>query len=92
MDPEVATGDTNRAILEIASRTDPDVIVMGIAHRSWLARVVLGSTLRRVLRRATVPVLLVPTVAGTETWLNEHDAVQFDSAVWPESAVERVAA
>lgn len=65
---------------------------MGIAHRSWLDRVVFGSTLRRVLRRATAPVLVVPVVAGSHRWANEHDVDQFNSSVWAESTAERVAA
>ena len=68
VDTEVATGDADRAIVEIALRTDSDLIVMGIAHRSRFDRVVCGSTLRRVLRRANAPVLVVPVVAGSHTW------------------------
>jgi nucleotide-binding universal stress UspA family protein len=67
---EVATGAADSAILEIARRSDTDLIVMGVAHRPWLHRVLVGSTLRRVLRRATVPVLVVPVVAGAHTWPN----------------------
>ena len=72
VDTEVATGLADGAILEIARRSNPDLIVMGIAHRSWFERVLFGSTLRRVLRRATVPVLVVPVVAGAQPWPNEH--------------------
>ena len=72
VDTEVATGLADGAILEIARRSDPDLIVMGSAHRSWLDRMLFGSTLRRVLRRATVPVLVVPVVAGAHAWPNEH--------------------
>jgi nucleotide-binding universal stress UspA family protein len=92
VDTQVTTGDADRAIVEIASRTDSDLIVMGIAHRSWLDRVLFGSTLRRVLRRATVPLLVIPVVAGAHAWPNEHDVDQLNSSVWAESSVERVAA
>ena len=71
VDTEVATGVADGAILEIATRSDADLVVMGIAHRSWLDRMLFGSTLRRVLRRATVPVLVVPVVAGAHTWPDE---------------------
>ena len=81
VDTEVATGLADGAILEIARRSDPDLIVMGSAHRSWLDRVLFGSTLRRVLRRATVPVLVVPVVAGAHTWPNEHLVDQLGSRV-----------
>jgi nucleotide-binding universal stress UspA family protein len=63
VDTEVATGLTGGVILEIATRRDADLIVMGTATRSWFDRVLFGSTTRRVLRRATVPVLVVPVVA-----------------------------
>jgi nucleotide-binding universal stress UspA family protein len=92
VDTEVATGVVDGAILEIARRSDANLIVMGIAHRSWLDRVLFGSTLRRVLRRATVPVLAIPVVAGAHAWPNEHDVDQLNSSVWAESSVERVAA
>ena len=71
VDTEVATGVAHGAIVEIARRSDTDLIVMGISHRSWLDRVLFGSTLRRVLRRATVPVLVIPVVAGAHTWPDE---------------------
>jgi nucleotide-binding universal stress UspA family protein len=72
VDAEVATGLADGAILESAQKSNPDLIVMGSAQRSWLDRVLFGSTLRRVLRRVTVPVLVVPVVAGAHTWPNEH--------------------
>jgi len=87
VDTEVATGLADGAILEIATRSDADLIVMGIAPRAWLDRLLFGSTLRRVLRRTTVPVLVVPVVAGTHTWPDEPVV-----RVWRESAVDRVAA
>ena len=68
VDAEVATGTAEGAILETAARTGADLVVMGIAHRSWLDRVLGGSTMRRVLRRATMPVLVVPVVAGGHVW------------------------
>lgn len=64
VDTEVATGVASDAILEAAERAEADLIVMGVAHRSWLDRLLSGSTSTRVLRRATVPVLVVPAVAG----------------------------
>lgn len=72
VDTEVATGDADGAIVEIARRTDADLIVMGVAHRSSLDRLMFGSTLRRLLRRATVPVLVIPVVAGAHAWPDEQ--------------------
>jgi universal stress protein family protein len=65
---------------------------MGIAHRSWLDRLVFGSTLRRVLQRATVPVLVVPVVGGAYAWPDEPVVEQVSSRMWTESAVDRIAA
>ena len=92
VDTEVATGVADGAILEIARRSDPDLIVMGSAHRSWLDRMLFGSTLRRVLRRSTVPVLVVPVVAGAHAWPNEHMVDQLGSRARTDSAGRRVAA
>ena len=89
---EVATGVADGAILESATRSDADLVVMGIAHRPWLERLVFGSTLRRVLSRATVPVLVVPVVAGAHAWPDEPVVEQISSRVWAESAVDGVAA
>jgi nucleotide-binding universal stress UspA family protein len=92
VDTEVATGLADGAILEIARRSDLDLIVMGSARRSWLDRMLFGSTLRRVLRRATVPVLVVPVVAGAHTWPNEHLVDQLDGRAWSDSGGGRIAA
>ena len=87
VDTEVTTGVAEGAILE----SDADLIVMGIAYRSWLDRVLFGSTLRRVLRRATVPVLAIPVVAGAHTWPHAPVVHQAISRGWTESAVDRAA-
>ncbi len=92
VDTEVVTGEAVDVIRELAARRDPDLVVMGIAHRSWLGRVVFGSVLRRVLRRATVPVLVVPVVAGRAAWPEDRRDDQVHRGVWAESRAERVAA
>ena len=48
-----------RGILDAAMETDADLIVLGTHRRLGLARAVLGSTADRVVRAATVPVLVV---------------------------------
>ena len=92
VDTEVATGLADGAILEIARRTNPDLIVMGISHRSWFEQVLFGSTLRRVLRRATVPVLAVPVVAGAQPWPTDHVVRDLEGPTWTASAGGRAAA
>ena len=92
VDIEIATGAADGAILEFATRSDADLVVMGIADRSWMDRLLFGSTLRRVLRRATVPVLVIPVVAGDHAWADEPVVKQISGRVSTQSAVDRVAA
>jgi nucleotide-binding universal stress UspA family protein len=82
VDTEVATGASEIAILEMVERSDADLIVMGVAHRSWLDRLAFGSTLRRLLRRVTVPVLVVPVVAGDNPWPDEAGVGKVSSSEW----------
>lgn len=58
----VALGDAHRGILQAASDAMADLIVMGMVPRRLLKDVLVGSTSRVVLRRATCPVLLVPVL------------------------------
>ena len=92
VDIEIATGSADGAILEFATRSDADLVVMGIADRSWMDRLLFGSTLRRVVRRATVPVLAIPVVAGAHPWPDEPVVKEISSRVLTQSAVDRVAA
>ena len=92
VDAEVATGAAAGAIVEIATRSDAGLVVMGIAHRSWLDRLMFGSTVRSVLRRATVPVLVVPVYAGAQAWPNEPAVGQVSGRLWTEPVADRVAA
>jgi nucleotide-binding universal stress UspA family protein len=72
-EPVVVTADADRGIVETATETDADLIVMGVAPRTWIDEAVFGSTLRGVLRRAKTPVLVVP-VAGAHEWIDEVNA------------------
>lgn len=56
-----AAGNPAEAIVSAAERERADVIVMGTHHRSGLRRAVLGSVAESVLRRAPMPVVVVPT-------------------------------
>lgn len=89
-DVRVVTGDAGRAILEAASQLDADLVVLGVAPRSWLHRAAFGSTVDRILGRINVPVLVVPSVEGAH---EPHD--QMDG-VWrfaeDDGAAERLAA
>jgi nucleotide-binding universal stress UspA family protein len=72
-EPVVVTGDPHRGILNVATETSADLIVMGVAPRTWIDETVWGSTLRAVVRRATTPVLVVPVIAGAHEWIDEVD-------------------
>lgn len=74
VDMRVTTGKPDRALLEIASEVDADLIVMGVPPRSRLDEVVFGSTVRGVLRRTKRPVLLLPVAAGAYDWLEDAGA------------------
>jgi nucleotide-binding universal stress UspA family protein len=90
-DALVVTGAPDRRILEAAEKSGADLIVMGVAPRTWLDQVTFGSTLRAILRRAETPVLVVPVVAGAHEWLDvsERDT---SSATSTDAPVTRVAA
>lgn len=78
----VVTGDAHRGIVETATETAADLIVMAVAPRTWIDEVVSGSTLRGVLRRAKTPVLVLPVAAGADEWIdavNEEEAFTIPS-------------
>ena len=84
-EPIVVTGNAFRGIVAIAKETSADLIVMGVAPRSRVDEALSGSTLRAVLRSATVPVLVVPVVGGAHEWIDE---VQEDSIHAPATGAE----
>ena len=51
----VVTGDAAAGIVSAASEASADVIVMGVAPRTWLNRSIFRSTLGSVLRKAKYP-------------------------------------
>ena len=79
VDARITTGDPHRGILDTASEVDADLIVMGVPPRSRFDEVLFGSTLRAVLRRATIPVLVLPVLAGAHRWLRGTDRVSRSS-------------
>jgi nucleotide-binding universal stress UspA family protein len=76
VDARVTTGDPHRGILDVASEVNADLILMGVPPRNRFDEMLFGSTLRRVLRRATIPVLVVPVPAGAYKWLAATDGVE----------------
>ena len=76
VDEHVTTGDPHRAILDVASEVDADLIVMGVAPKGRVDEVLAGSTLRTVLRRTQIPVFVLPVPAGASRWLEESDGLE----------------
>jgi nucleotide-binding universal stress UspA family protein len=66
----VIPGRPHRAILRVAAETKADLIVMGVPPRSRLDEVLFGSTLRGVLRRSRIPVLVLPVLPGARAWVD----------------------
>ena len=60
IDVATVSGLAHEAIVSAASARRADLIVLGLPRRSRVEEVVAGSTVHRVLRRTTSPVLLVP--------------------------------
>jgi len=58
-----AHGRPSREVLDYAEREGADLVVMGTRGRRGLRRLLLGSVAGEVLRRARVPVLVVPETA-----------------------------
>jgi nucleotide-binding universal stress UspA family protein len=85
-EPVVVTGDAFRGIVTTAKETSADLIVMGVAPRGRFDEVLSGSTLRAVLRRATVPVLVVPVVGGGHEWIEDVQEDAHALATGAESA------
>ena len=56
--------DPVHGILGAASRQHADLIVMSTHGRGGLSRMLYGSVADQILRRATVPVLLIPSIVG----------------------------
>lgn len=88
----VITGDAAPGIVSAASEIDADVIVMGVAPRTWLDRSVFGSTLGGVLRRAEIPVLVIPVVGGEEEWSETTVMQEAKESVPSEFTTPRIAA
>jgi len=56
----ILSGEPHVEILKVAAQKDIDLIVMGSGERSGVDSLFFGSTAKKVLKRSTVPVLIVP--------------------------------
>jgi nucleotide-binding universal stress UspA family protein len=55
--------DVAELVLKAAATFNADLLVMGTHGRKGFQRLILGSVAERCLRRATLPVLLIPSAA-----------------------------
>lgn len=53
--------DPGDAVIQIAQERSVEMIVIGLRHRSMVGKLILGSTVQRILLEATCPVLAVRT-------------------------------
>jgi nucleotide-binding universal stress UspA family protein len=51
--------DTAEALLDLAEEVDASLLVIGSRHRTRVGKLLLGSTVQRVLLEAQVPVLVI---------------------------------
>jgi universal stress protein A len=73
---DVVFGYAAKAIVDCASRSGVDLIVMGSHGRTGIAHLILGSVAEAVVRTAPCPVLTVRHRAANRSVLREDDAMQ----------------
>lgn len=57
----IKEGEVAETILETAKEIKADLIVIGSHSRKWLDSILMGSGAEDVLKRTTIPLLVVPT-------------------------------
>lgn len=57
----IKQGDFAACILEAVHEEDIDIIVMGTHSKRWLEDIVMGNVTEQVIRKATIPMFIVPT-------------------------------
>jgi nucleotide-binding universal stress UspA family protein len=75
IETQTAAGAVHDTVASVAAAQRADLVVLGVTIRSRLARLVSGSTVDRVLRRASRPVLIVPGPAGLAAVLGDRRLV-----------------
>jgi len=87
----VELGAPGPVLTEVAEEVGADLLIVGAARRSRLGRAILGTTAQRVLREASVPVLVArrPVMRPPRRVLLTTDLSEFSSAVH-ETAVDAI--
>lgn len=92
----VERGDPAERLLALAREEDCGLIVTGVARHEALGRMVLGSTVDRLVRRSPVPVLAVHRrahasyrrmVAASDWSASAEQALRVASGLFPDTAV-----
>ncbi|KND61933.1 Universal stress protein family [Candidatus Burkholderia verschuerenii] len=68
-----AADDVATLVIAASKAFGADLLVMGMHGRKGFQRLILGSIAEQCLRQATLPVLLIPSAAGSEAAEGEDD-------------------
>lgn len=64
-DPTIKTiireGEISNAIIDTALKIKADIIVMGTHSRKWLENIIMGSEAESVMKKSTIPLVIIPT-------------------------------
>jgi universal stress protein A len=72
--PIIRNGSAESEIINVAKELASDLIILSTHGRTGLERLLLGSTVEKVVRRAGCPILIVRP--------HEHDFVASDASAW----------
>ncbi|MGD2122557.1 MAG: universal stress protein [Gemmatimonadota bacterium] len=72
----VLEGEPSHEILEFAGSRKTELLVAGSHGHSFVGRLLMGSVSTRMIRSATVPVLVVPPVEPSEEVLAQEDTAE----------------
>lgn len=95
LDVRVVEGDPVDAALSVAASEGADLIVTGVARDEPLGRYILGSTVERLARRSTIPLLIVKArvrpydeiVVATDFSLPSRHALAAAAQLFPQAAL-----
>ncbi len=82
---QIATGIPSEEVLAVATREDPDLIVVGTRGKTGLTHVLLGSTAERIIRGASCPVLAarIQPYGGEQAVGNRRDPTHLERILAP---------
>jgi nucleotide-binding universal stress UspA family protein len=95
-DIRIETGDASEQILQVAQSSGCGMIVTGIAHDESLGKLLLGSTVKKMIRHVDVPVLVVKNrphgpysqgVVATDFSPESRHALRMAAALFPQAAL-----